>query len=181
MSTDDSEQEVTEMQETKTAPTNEGAGVNQAVLVDVRDHVATITLNRPDAMNAINADLSAGLMDALRRVRGDDDIRVMAAGARVTTGYARRGLNPDGGMSYQLPRLVGVARALELVLTARDITAEEAHRLGLVAVVFPDDTFREDCPSLRRPPRRQRADRHDQQQAPAGGVLRQPAGNPAAP
>jgi enoyl-CoA hydratase/carnithine racemase len=47
-----------------------------AVLFDVRDHVATITLNRPDAMNAINADLSAGLMDALRRVRADDEIRV---------------------------------------------------------------------------------------------------------
>ncbi len=72
------------MQETTTAPTNEGAGANQAVLVDVRDHVATITLNRPDAMNAINADLSAGLMEVLRRVRADDDIRVA-----VLTGNGR--------------------------------------------------------------------------------------------
>jgi E-phenylitaconyl-CoA hydratase len=55
-----------------------------AVLFDVQDYVATITLNRPDAMNAINADLSAGLMDALRRVRGDDDIRVA-----VLTGTGR--------------------------------------------------------------------------------------------
>lgn len=47
-----------------------------AVLFEVQDHVATITLNRPDAMNAINADLSAGLMAALRRVREDDAIRV---------------------------------------------------------------------------------------------------------
>lgn len=55
-----------------------------AVLLEIQDHVATITLNRPDAMNAINADLSAGLMDALRRVRSDDAIRVA-----VLTGNGR--------------------------------------------------------------------------------------------
>ena len=47
-----------------------------AVLSDIQDRIATITLNRPDAMNAINAELSAGLMEALRRVRLDDEIRV---------------------------------------------------------------------------------------------------------
>lgn len=46
------------------------------VLFDVANGVATITLNRPDQMNSINADLSAGLMDALRQVRSRDDIRV---------------------------------------------------------------------------------------------------------
>ena len=62
--------------------TTDGAG--PPVLLDVHDHVATITLNRPDAMNAINADLAAGLSDALRRVRSDDDIRVA-----VLTGNGR--------------------------------------------------------------------------------------------
>ncbi|MQA00840.1 MAG: enoyl-CoA hydratase [Dehalococcoidia bacterium] len=47
-----------------------------AVLFEVAGGVATITLNRPDQMNAINADLSAGLMDALRQVRARDDVRV---------------------------------------------------------------------------------------------------------
>jgi enoyl-CoA hydratase/carnithine racemase len=51
-------------------------GEDQAVLFEVSGGVATITLNRPDAMNAINADLSTGLMDALRKVRARDDIRV---------------------------------------------------------------------------------------------------------
>ncbi|MCK9494575.1 MAG: enoyl-CoA hydratase/isomerase family protein [Dehalococcoidia bacterium] len=46
------------------------------VLFEVADHVATITLNRPDAMNAINPDLSAALREAYRRVDADDDIRV---------------------------------------------------------------------------------------------------------
>ena len=47
-----------------------------AVLFDVANGVATITLNRPDQMNSINAELSAALMDALRQVRSRDDIRV---------------------------------------------------------------------------------------------------------
>jgi 2-(1,2-epoxy-1,2-dihydrophenyl)acetyl-CoA isomerase len=72
------------MQGTKPAPTGDTAGTDQAVLFEVRDRVATITLNRPDALNAINADLSAGLMDALRRVRSDDAIRVA-----VLTGTGR--------------------------------------------------------------------------------------------
>lgn len=55
-----------------------------AVLFDVADGVATITLNRPDQLNAINGDLSAGLMDALHQVRSRDDIR-----AAILTGNGR--------------------------------------------------------------------------------------------
>lgn len=55
-----------------------------AVLFEVVEGVATITLNRPDQMNTINADLSAGLMDALKQVRSRDDIRVA-----VLTGNGR--------------------------------------------------------------------------------------------
>ena len=55
-----------------------------AVLFEVKDYVATITLNRPEQMNTINADLSAGLMQALHDVRSRDDIRVA-----VLTGNGR--------------------------------------------------------------------------------------------
>lgn len=57
---------------------------DEAVRFEVQERVATITLNRPDALNTINADLSAGLMAALRRVRADDEIRVA-----VLTGAGR--------------------------------------------------------------------------------------------
>jgi 2-(1,2-epoxy-1,2-dihydrophenyl)acetyl-CoA isomerase len=86
---------------------------------------------------AINgAAAGAGLSLALAA-----DIRLMAAGAKVTTGYLRRGLSPDGGMAYFLPRLVGASRAAELILSARDIPAEEAERIGLVSRVLPAEGF----------------------------------------
>jgi 2-(1,2-epoxy-1,2-dihydrophenyl)acetyl-CoA isomerase len=69
------------------------------------------------------------------------DIRIVAANAKVTTGYARRGLSPDGGITYFLPRLVGLARATELILSARDIEADEAERIGMASLVFPADGF----------------------------------------
>ncbi len=50
--------------------------MSEAVLLDVADGVATITLNRPEAMNAINGELAAGLLAAYREVRRRDDIRV---------------------------------------------------------------------------------------------------------
>ncbi|MBI2761158.1 MAG: enoyl-CoA hydratase/isomerase family protein [Chloroflexi bacterium] len=90
---------------------------------------------------AINgAAAGAGLSIALAA-----DVRVMTAGARITTGYARRGLCPDGGMSWFLPRIVGATRAADLILTARDITADEALQSGIVAAVYPDESFREDA------------------------------------
>jgi 2-(1,2-epoxy-1,2-dihydrophenyl)acetyl-CoA isomerase len=69
----------------------------------------------------------------------------MAQGARITTGYARRGLNPDGGMSWFLPRMVGPTRAADLIFTARDVSAEEALGLGIVAAVYPDESFAEEA------------------------------------
>ena len=69
------------------------------------------------------------------------DIRLMSDAAVISTGYLRIGLCPDAGVSYFLPRLVGLSRATELVLTARDIHAEEAERIGLVSRVLPAGDF----------------------------------------
>jgi len=69
------------------------------------------------------------------------DVRLIAASATVTAGYVRRGLSPDAGVSYFLPRHVGLARASDILLTGRDVDAAEAERFGLVARVIPDDQF----------------------------------------
>lgn len=69
------------------------------------------------------------------------DIRVMSAAAVITCGYARMGLSPDAGLSYFLPRLVGLGRATEMILTARDIGSEEAVACGLAAARYPAADF----------------------------------------
>ena len=69
------------------------------------------------------------------------DIRLMNAATSLNTGYARRGLSPDAGVSYFLPRLVGLSRAADLVFTARDVSADEAERIGLVSRVLPAEDF----------------------------------------
>lgn len=69
------------------------------------------------------------------------DIRLVAASARLTAGYVRRALSPDAGVSYLLPRLVGMSRATEILFTGRDLDAAEAERIGLASMVIGDDGF----------------------------------------
>jgi len=182
------------------------------VLVEVEDHVGTVTLNRPEKLNAFVGDMRDRIADALERMAGDDDVRVVVvtgagrafcAGAdvgylseliegerveemrslveagrrvaRAVTGmpkpvvaalngpaaggganlalacdlriaserasigqtFNRIGLHPDWGGTYFLPRLVGPARAAELIFTGRMVEAEEMERLGLANRVVP--------------------------------------------
>jgi 2-(1,2-epoxy-1,2-dihydrophenyl)acetyl-CoA isomerase len=179
------------------------------------DGVRTITLDRPDKLNAVNGALAAALIAALGDAARDDavrvvvltgagrafcagldlsappelpsatrverldayawvgawvksvvacekpviaavngpaagagfglalacDVRIVASSAKLTAGYVRRGLSPDAGVSYFLPRHVGLGRASELLLSGRDVEAAEAERIGLAALVVSDDDF----------------------------------------
>ena len=185
----------------------------KTLLFEVHDHVAHITLNRPDAANSINEEMGKDLMYASLRCDEDPDIRAVlisgagqifsgggdlkafsakgdqlpyfvkeittylhaamsrftrmdapvvaavhgaAAGAglsiaiacdmviaaettRFTVAYTRAGLVPDGSSTYFLPRIVGLKRALELTLTNRMFSAQEALQWGLVTRVVPDN------------------------------------------
>ncbi|MGH7842411.1 MAG: enoyl-CoA hydratase/isomerase family protein [Candidatus Binataceae bacterium] len=183
------------------------------LLYEVRDNVAHVTLNRPEAANALNYELAAALEDvsikcgedaAVRAVLmtgagklfcGGGDLKSFAAqppeelpghlkkvtmylhaaiqrfarmkapliiavngnaggaglslaltgdivlageATRFTVAYTRIGLTPDGSSSYYLPRLVGLKRALDLMLTNRTITAREAEAMGMITRVVPD-------------------------------------------
>ena len=72
------------------------------------------------------------------------DVRLVAASARMTAGYVRRGLSPDAGVSWMLPRQVGLARAADILLTGRDVDAAEAARIGLASHVVADEMFASD-------------------------------------
>jgi enoyl-CoA hydratase/carnithine racemase len=65
------------------------------------------------------------------------DLRFAAAGAKLTTAHGRLNLPAEYGLSWLLPRLIGVGRAMDLLLTSRVVLAEEAFELGLVNRVEP--------------------------------------------
>ena len=65
------------------------------------------------------------------------DMRLMSDGARIGFVFARRGIAPDAASSWFLPRVVGIARALEWSMTGRLITADEALAGGLARSVHP--------------------------------------------
>jgi 2-(1,2-epoxy-1,2-dihydrophenyl)acetyl-CoA isomerase len=193
----------------------------QTLDVKVDDHLATISLNRPDAYNAINLQLARELLEVTTQVDDDRDVRcvvltgvgkafcaggdvkefhdqlsrisghlkqltgalhgaishiagmpkpVIAAVNGVVAGaglglmlacdlsyavenatlmvaYTRIGATPDASLTYWLPRLVGMRRALELTYLNRVLTAKEAYAWGLLNDVisadnFPDKAFR---------------------------------------
>jgi 2-(1,2-epoxy-1,2-dihydrophenyl)acetyl-CoA isomerase len=195
---------------------------DDSVLLDVRDGIAHLTLNRPESANAIDLDVARGLLAATTAIELDDRVRVVllsgngarfcaggdvkgfaalgddlaaniralipslhsaitalvrgaapvvaavqgsAAGAgmglvgasdlvvaagstKFVMAYTGVGLTPDGSSSWFLPRLVGLHRALELTLTNRVLSADEACAWGIVTRVVPDDDLRTEALAL---------------------------------
>lgn len=183
------------------------------LLVDRIGHVAQITLNRPDRMNAISPGMLAAFSDAIVDADRDPevraivitgagrgfcagldlkdqasgqglgvgaaptkfdlrdappmvlhqadtptlcalnggaagygldlalgcDIRIAADGAKLSAAFTKRGVLPESGGTWLLPRLLGWAKAAELAFTGRTLTAEQALELGLVNRVVPTD------------------------------------------
>jgi len=71
------------------------------------------------------------------------DMRVVSDNAKFSTIFIKRGVIPDCAATFNLPRLVGMAKACELVLTGKVIKAEEAERIGLANMVVPADKLME--------------------------------------
>jgi 2-(1,2-epoxy-1,2-dihydrophenyl)acetyl-CoA isomerase len=100
-------------------------------------HVAIrnlVALQAPVVAAVQGSAAGAGLSLALSA-----DLAIVAESAKLVMAYTGVGLTPDGGSTWWLERAVGRARALELVLTNRVLTAHEALDWGLVARVVPDD------------------------------------------
>jgi 2-(1,2-epoxy-1,2-dihydrophenyl)acetyl-CoA isomerase len=192
--------------------------IAQRVLTDVRDGVLTVTISRPERLNAVDRATAGDMRDALVAAREDDTIRavvltgtgrgfctgadlaadgnaqppmtrtvrktplnewnqvtkaidemdkpviaavnglavgvglsfatacdrrIAAESARFAAIFVRRGLAPDGGMTYFLPRLVGIPAATDLVMTGALIDAQRALQIGLVDEIWPDDELAE--------------------------------------
>ena len=188
--------------------------MSDVLLLDLAESVATVSLNRPEAMNALDTELKTALRDALAGLAEDSavravvltgvgrafcvgqdlaqhahnlesdpdavwstvpdhytpiatllatmpkpvvaavngaaagagaafsfacDFRVAAETAKFTMAFSAVGLSADSGSSWSLPRLVGMAKAKELLLLGPTLTAGQALQLGLVTEVVPAD------------------------------------------
>jgi enoyl-CoA hydratase/carnithine racemase len=106
---------------------------------DPRPQTYALEVPKPVVAAINGACAGLGLVHALMC-----DIRFAAEGAKLTTAFARRGLVAEHGISWILPRLIGPARALDLLLSGRIVLAEEAAELGLVnRAVAPDRLLEE--------------------------------------
>ena len=195
----------------------------EQILYDVADGLLTITLNRPEKMNAFTTRMMHELIDAFGRADADDavraiivtgagrafcagadlssgggtfhapeaieehrdggglvtlriyeskkpviaaingpavgvgitmtlpmDVRIASTTARIGFVFARRGIVPEACSSWFLPRLVGISRAAEWVLTGRVVPAEEALAGGLVSRVVAPETLMDTARGLAR-------------------------------
>lgn len=95
------------------------------------------------AINGIAAGAGASLAFAC-------DVRVAAEGASFLLAFGRLGLVPDSGATWLLPRLVGAAKAAELILAGTALSAGDAERLGLVAKVVPAESVVEEAQGVAR-------------------------------
>ena len=78
------------------------------------------------------------------------DIVLASQSAKFTMAYTKAGLTPDGSSTYFLPRLVGLRRAMDLALTNRVLSADEAVEWGLASRVTPDEDLVSEAESLAR-------------------------------
>ena len=98
--------------------------------------LAMLECNKPivGAINGVAAGIGVQMALAC-------DLLVAAEDARFVQVFARRGIVPDGGAAFLLPRLVGLNRAKELLFLGDDLGADDAERIGLVNRVVPGDAL----------------------------------------
>ncbi len=106
---------------------------------------ALVSVRKPTIAALPGAAAGAGLAIAMAC-----DIRIAAQSAFVSTGYLRVGLSGDYGIAWLLTRLVGTARARELMFTADRVDAARCEAIGLVNRVVPDEKLQEAAFALAR-------------------------------
>lgn len=128
-----------------TIPATDGFGGPQRSLA-IQQHIAEVVHHlravRQPVIAAINGAAAGGGFAWACAC----DIRYCAQSAKFATAFVRLGISGcDMGISWTLPRLIGVSRSWELILTGRVIDATEADRLGIVSRAVPDDELMDTC------------------------------------
>lgn len=106
-----------------------------AVDLDLRNTPPTVlfALDKP-SICALNGSAAGYGMD----IALGCDMRIMAQGAKMAAAFVKRGIVPESGGTWFLPRMIGWAKASELIFTGRTLSAQESLELGLANHVVPD-------------------------------------------
>lgn len=121
---------------------------------NIKSHIAEGAQRLPRKMAEIDKPIIAAL-NGFATGGGLDialacDLRFAAESAKFAETYAKMGLIPGVGGAYLLPRIVGVAKALEMFWGMEFIEAREAERIGLVNRVYPDDKLMDETRAFAR-------------------------------
>ncbi len=111
-------------------------------------HRAILALRR--APKPVLASVHGAVAGAGVSVMAAADLAIAADGTKFTMAYSRLGTSPDGGATYSLPRLVGMRKALELILLSDTIDAREALGLGLINWVVGAEQLAAETGSIAR-------------------------------
>lgn len=107
----------------------------EAVTLDLKTAPPTVLFNMDKpTICAINGAAAGYGMD----ISLGCDIRVMAESSKMAAAFVRRGVVPESGGTWHLPRLLGWSKAAELIFTGRTLPARECQALGLATHVVPD-------------------------------------------
>jgi len=118
----------------------EGAGTvfDEVRAGDASGTAARLTLKSWDVRKPIIAALNGAVAGVGATLPLHWDIRLAGTSTRIAFVFVKRGLTPEAASTWMLPRIVGVSRASELLLTGRLVRAQEALEMGLVSRVVPD-------------------------------------------
>ena len=111
------------------------SGARIATNLDLRETPPTVLFNMgTPTICALNGSAAGYGMDTALGC----DIRLMASGAKMAAAFTKRGILPESGGTWFLPRLIGWSRAAELIFTGRTLTAAECVEMGLASRVVPE-------------------------------------------
>ncbi|HKU39877.1 MAG TPA: enoyl-CoA hydratase/isomerase family protein [Polyangiales bacterium] len=112
-----------------------GANASLQVTLDLKTAPPTVLfhMDKPTICAINGAAAGYGMDTAL-----GCDIRMMAQSAKLAPAFVKRGIVPESGGTWYLPRLLGWARAAEIIFTGRTLSAAESVELGLATHVVPD-------------------------------------------
>ena len=96
-------------------------------------------LDAPELMTPVIAAINGAAVGAGITMAVSCDIRIAAENAKIGFVFNRRGVVPDADLLWSLPRMIGYARAMDLLLTGRIFTGKEAAEIGLVSRAVPQE------------------------------------------